>query len=906
MKRRWLLGGVVGLVVAIVVTLVVVAPAKRVSGEAVAADPADAAAQALDQLAGLDDVELTGWVRTATAQRLHADIVATKDGAQAIVRDEAAGLAEFVVDGDRAAIKANAAWWLNTVPAYQQDFSDKWVKADDSMGFPVSALADLSGDRIRARLADRAADADWTATPVVFQDGRPAMALSLGAAPADQDDAEDPGWRVFVTPTDPPGLLGIGGPLLAKVDRLVGQPDGRGYPDVEFATTRPTTSCRDQADKKVEETAPTIPDLPRPEVPDVDERPELQGQVLAPGGVCMSPVCPFTVRLMNVGNAPGVGTVMITSSSGPPMTAPLNLPPGGQFSTVYNAPNPAPPSPNGRVTVSIIVQAFAQVTSLAGPDIDAGKRLNDRGVDPNNPMPGKPAAMGPGITDILDRLTSNAPLVGVRKQDVVADAERVLGAALDAGLATLLRQLVSSPALRYANDSARTPLLDLFTKAARGKPLEQAVALRTLKLLAALTNGKPAPATADTAPVHVEANGVVVDDTTKHAYAVGGLRGGLKGQQGVDGLYDEIERARGLLDEDGVVPPGYPKVVDVTIRGAEPDTLGIRNRSQLRDVLRDARPKGRPFADVLLADDGTPAVNGLTIISPTSGLPGRGAQGGAFVFDGADLTALGQKKDEHLPEVPPESIDPHFTPYTSQHTFEGDASDPNDSTGGGHGYGVGAADKTEYPKSWTRPVVDERAVEVVNRAIANKRAGNANDGDTTTADGTTIGPPQDNKNQMDVEVGSWQVHGTSNGIELEITLLQDGTIVSAYPTGNVADKNGLLQPYDTIADPANPELPYLNPSKPPGKPRAELPQPGNPGKTKDYAVQQPERPQYRRVGADGKPEWVYRGEAKPGGPKQTGVPVEVTRDQNGRHKKTTKKAPPKPADPPPMVCRPTT
>ena len=46
----------------------------------------------------------------------------------------------------------------------------------------------------------------------------------------------DTGWRVFVTPTSPPRLLGIGGPLLAEVDRLAGtgQPDGRAYPDVEL------------------------------------------------------------------------------------------------------------------------------------------------------------------------------------------------------------------------------------------------------------------------------------------------------------------------------------------------------------------------------------------------------------------------------------------------------------------------------------------------------------------------------------------------------------------------------------------------------------------------------------------------------------------------------------------------
>ena len=86
------------------------------------------------------------------------------------MRDETGGVAEIVTAGDRAAIKANAAWWLNTVPAYQQDHTDRWAKADDTMGFPVSALNGLSGKGIR-ELVTASSDVDWTATPEVFHDG---------------------------------------------------------------------------------------------------------------------------------------------------------------------------------------------------------------------------------------------------------------------------------------------------------------------------------------------------------------------------------------------------------------------------------------------------------------------------------------------------------------------------------------------------------------------------------------------------------------------------------------------------------------------------------------------------------------------------------------------------------------
>jgi hypothetical protein len=884
MKQRRLVGGVLGLVIVLAVTLVIVTPARKVAGAAVAADPVGAATHALDQLAGMADVELSGWVGTQTAQRLHVDVVATTDGVQAVVKDEAGGAAEIVAGEKNAAIKANSAWWLNTVPAYQQDYTDKWVKADDTMGFPVSVLGGLSGTEIRRLVTARSAG--WTATPTMFQASRPAMELTRG----------DTGWRVYVTPTDPPSLLGIGGPLLAKPDRLTGQADGRTFPDAELGVGEPGTDCRDQTGKTVDQTEPTIPDLPAPEVSDPDERPELEGQVTAPGGICMSPVCPFTVLVMNIGNAAGVGTVLITSSSGPPVTAPLNLPPGGEFTTVYNAPNPAPPSEGGRVTVTITVQAFAQVTSLAGPDIDAGKRLHDRGVDPDNPVPAKPSATGPGVTGIMDGLTSGAPVLGVRRQDdVIAAARLLLGDALDAGLTALLDQLVHAPALRYGADPTRTPLIDLFKKAAKGKPAEQELALRTLKVLLSLTQGNSAPGS-----VYVQENGVIVDDLTKHAYVIGQLKGGLDAQQSVDGLYDEIEKARGLLDAKGVVPDGYAKVVEVDIRGTQAGSLGVKTRAGIRDVLRDGRPKGKSFRDVLL-EDGEPAVDTLQIVSPSSGLPNRGAQGGALVFDQHDLIALGQKKDTSLPATPPTTLQPHFTPYTSQHTWEGDTPDEHDETGGGHGYGVGAPEKTEYPQTWTQPVAEDRAIEVVQRAIANKQQGNENDGDGTSADGTTIGRPIDNKNQMDVEVGSWVVHGVSNGVELEITVLQDGTIASAYPTGRVTDASGVLQPYESIKNPADPNLPFQNPKLPPGAPKAELENP-NTGKTKGYSVSQTQRPQYLRVGADGEPEWVYRGTAQPGGGNNPTVEVEVTRAQDGRHKKTIETTPPKPADPPPVVC----
>ncbi len=236
----------------------------------------------------------------------------------------------------------------------------------------------------------------------------------------------------------------------------------------------------------------------------------------APGGICYSALCPFTVTVSNSGGMAAVGTLMITSSSGGPMTVPVNIAPRGQFSTTYNAPNPAPPSPNGSVTVPIYVQAFTQVTSFAGPDVDAGKRLDDRGVDPNNPLPGNPSAYGPDVTRFLDRTTANVPVAGLTRQpdgdQVIETARNMVSDGISSRLFDTLLQLVNSPALRYGDDVTRSPLPDLVQQAADdSSPADAQQARRMLDLLKRLTAGRPPPATPDQAPVHVE-DGVIYDD----------------------------------------------------------------------------------------------------------------------------------------------------------------------------------------------------------------------------------------------------------------------------------------------------------------------------------------------------------------------------------------------------------
>jgi hypothetical protein len=888
MKRRWLLGGVLGLVVLVAAALVLLAPPERLPGQAIAVDPSSAAGEALGQLAELRDIHLTGTVGADNGQQLDVDIVVLGGDAQALVRDDAGGVAEFVVRDDEAAVRANAVWWRNTVPGFVQDYSDKWVKADDTVGFPVYDLLDLAGDRLEKRLADP--KAEWTATPTAFGDGQPAMALSKG----------ETGWTVYVSPTSPPRLLGIAGPVLGEPDRLTrGAKQTPSYPTGLLTTAKPDGPCRDRATRQLDDNVPAPADLPQPEVPATDQRPDLFADVSAPGGICYSPMCPFTVTVTNSGGMAAVGTLVITSSSGGPMTVPVNIAPRGQFSTTYNAPNPAPPSPNGRVTVPIYVQAFTQVTALAGPDVDAGKRLDDRGIDPNNPVPGAPSAYGPDVTRFLDQTTRSVPVQGLAHQpdgdQVIETARQMVADGISSRLFDTLVQLINSPALRYGDDVTRSPLPALVQKAADdSSPADAQQARRTLDLLKRLTAGRPPPATPDQAPVHVE-DGIVYDDANKLAYRPAVITGkGNTGQALVTALGD----AAAELDQK--VPQGHATVIELYVHGQSAG-LGNVSRAQFRDQLRTATHQGTRVKDVLLDASGKPLVTAVSVINTASGQPDKGGTNGTYLFDADDLTALGQTKEQNPPATLPAGVPPRFTEWSRQHTLGGDTFDTNTPLdSGGHRHGTGVPGKTEFPQAWTDADIERAAVELVNRA--NQNAANGTTYPQGTADHTWTSDPRDNKNQMRVSVWGWTYRGTVNGVEMEVTVLQDGTLM-AYPTGNIADPSGRLVPAPD--DPTRADLPYVNPggegspiAKPTTPNKAQLPVSGR-------QVEVALRPTGRTVWVrpttpGGQGQWRTPGIAKP--PSGPAVNVTVTTDQDGDRPRTDVAAPTQAPPPAPTVC----
>lgn len=89
---------------------------------------------------------------------------------------------------------------------------------------------------------------------------------------------------------------------------------------------------------------------------------------------------------------------------------PVSVTAGGNAPFSSRVNNPAQAC---RVTCTreFTVTVFMQITSIAGPNLDEGRKLKERGIDPNNPVPGTRAATGPEINTVMEVL-SRTPHAG--------------------------------------------------------------------------------------------------------------------------------------------------------------------------------------------------------------------------------------------------------------------------------------------------------------------------------------------------------------------------------------------------------------------------------------------------------------------------------------------------------------
>ncbi|RLK62384.1 hypothetical protein [Actinokineospora cianjurensis] len=434
-SRRAPLGVVVLALLAVVLVAVFTGP-NVVVGRAGEVPAADLGATALAQLARLDDLRLRGTLDTEGGVGLGIDLVALAGGeTTATVTDGAGGVATFVAVDDKVVVNANNAWWLNTVPVYAHQIGGKWVKATEEMGFPIGMLTALSGKRLRELVTGD----DWTATPTVYVDGTPAVALSPRGSP----------WTVYLSTEGGTRLLGIGGPLAATGEKLRGQPGGQAsnFPYALVSTSGVDDPCRQRTDRALTDARQQAATAPvPPPMPEVGHGPDIS-VTLVPTGTCMTPSCPTPVDIRNAGDEAATGMVSVFSTSGGGGALPITVGPMQSVQQVFQVLNPAS-SCTQTCTRPYTVTAFAQLTGIAGPDLDTGKRLHDRGVDPNRPVPSRPEVAGPDVNSVIDKLSTPGPAVaGFAKQDdpLLDDVIALVRNSGDARLLSLLTVLARHP-----------------------------------------------------------------------------------------------------------------------------------------------------------------------------------------------------------------------------------------------------------------------------------------------------------------------------------------------------------------------------------------------------------------------------------------------------------------------------
>ncbi|GAA2681496.1 MULTISPECIES: EndoU domain-containing protein [Actinosynnema] len=769
----------VALATAFLLVLGLVAPPTAVPGSASTVDAERLSGEVLRGLAEAPELHLVGDLRTASGAPLELDVAVLADGRlSAIVDDDAGGTAEFAVVGDRAVVRANRAWWVNTLPAAADTSADRWVQADDNSGFPVGMLGALSGTALGALVAQRTEDSGWRITADELDDGTPVSSLTTN----------DGVWTVQATLDDPPRLVGLRGPLAAGVRKFAGGTRATTYSDVSLRTERPDSGCRERAEKELAEAAPDIEAAPPPPQPVAPQDVPSVAVTIVSTGVCMTPVCPTPVTVTNTGKVQVAGSLMVSSSSGGGGVFPVALPPGGSATSTAVVTNPASTCTR-TCTVPYQVSAFVQVQS-AGVDLDRGKRLHDRGIDPNDPIPGNGKAKGPDVLAAIDGLVKGlvAP-PGFGRTDPVAAQNAVVLGTIEAYLGNALlhkaRQVLDSNALVPTTDVNQHPLVVLAAQFDASAPndVDGAEAARKtfllLHRLATEQNRQPGTLT-----VH---NGALVDRQTARAYSVAGLSPGDKpgGRHSLGSSVDRAERA--LTTALSRFPEDTTNVL-VLHADQTAEVIGPANRSAALRFLED--PKLFP----LVTD---PAVTELIITNDRSKVLGDPRYPEAYVFDGADLAALRATFDPSArPATPP--ANPTLNPVNRRHVTTGDPFDPttpeSKQDSGGHSAGAGVADKTEFPIGWSDADVEQAVLAVI----------------AAPASPPTSRPAG---NHMGRQQWGWVYRGkaTVNGItvELEVIVLEDGQIRTAYPT--------------ETPDPSKPEwdptVVFRNPAKAPDTPQ---------------------------------------------------------------------------------------
>ncbi|KAA2261100.1 hypothetical protein F0L68_18750 [Solihabitans fulvus] len=825
------------------------------AGSPVAVDAKLVSGKALDGLGALADVKLTGEVYTDDGVPLHVDIVTLATGdTSAIVTDPGGGAAEFLVTKNSASVKANNTWWLDTIPAFAQTLADKWVKADDSMGFPVGMLGALGGRQLADTIRKGTTGKPWTAQSVTYRDGTPALALTTASG----------GWTVYVSTTDQPAVLGISGPLAAGPVKLRAQlpTSAGGYSRTDLRVAPADDPCKKTANSKVEEAKPQAVAAPAPpEPPSVAHGPRVSISI-PPIPTCVDvPACAVTIIVNNGGDRPATGTVQYSASSGGGGASPVAAPPGGSASLSFMATNPAA-SCTQTCDRQYTVEAM-YLDMSAGSDLDTGKSLHDRGIDPNRPIADEPGVSGPEINKLVNGLAGTLPQASGLVNQGASKENQVIyqrtKAAHRKRVVKIVEDLLQHGAAFTTPPGGKHPIAEILDASdAATTDDDRASWVGALSLLAGLVydpNRQPGT-------VSVQ-NGFVVDDQYQRIYAVASVAGqetNKKSQPNVPlptnqdlfrSLNTQLQRAVDSLSA-ATLKPTYARVAYLGF-GPNAGPLSSWSLTQLLDHFAAQASASVPSPRSLLTDkSGKLRIGELVVANERSrDVKADPRYGGAYVLDNPILrrmTVVAQ------PNAPPTTPPPVTSLYRSdvnrQHARGGDLPDPTDlsirpSVSGGHQGGTGAAEKTEYPLSWGEAEIAEAERQVMAN---NQPVG---------------GQPLLIPNEYGTPEWGWHYKGvaTVNGtpVDLDMFVFADGGLRTSYPDGkstvNTNFANG-----KPITDPT---IVFTNPSPPAQKPPGTL--------KRETAL-----PKFDRSTES----WTHVGKDKGGNTKK------VVRDKNGQDTET--------------------
>ncbi|WP_026423914.1 EndoU domain-containing protein [Actinokineospora inagensis] len=769
-RRRGPLACVVIAVVAAVLVAAFTGPV-RVSGSPRATAAADLGTTALAQLAQLHDVRLRGTLETESGVPLDVDIVTLASGdTTATVSDGAGGVATFAAVGGKVVVNGNNAWWLNTVPVYAYQIAGKWVQATENMGFPIGMLTALSGKQ----LGEKFAGDDWAAKPTVYVDGTPAVALSPKDSP----------WTIYLSTEGGTRLLGIGGPLAAAGEKLREQPGGtaQSFPTGLVSASAVDDPCKQRTDKALTDAKQQAATAPAaPPVPEANHGPAIE-VTLVPTGTCMTPACPTPIEVTNSGDEPAQGTLSVTSTSGGGGDLPISVGPGQTVQQSVSVVNPAS-SCTETCTRSYTVTAFAQVTSVAGPDLDTGRRLHDRGVDPNRPVPGQPGLAGPDVNSVIDKLSTPGPAVaGFQANGDLLD--QVIALVRDSGdgrVLSLLAVLAKNPAIAVAADQP-SPVVALAQTAVRGNRVKQLGARQALSLLAQLA--QDAGRQPNTLRVDHD---LILDSQNKRVYSIASVTNPDNRAQRV---YDAADA--GIKAFTTVDTTGYAKVLVLDFGDSYPE-YGQVHRKTLVDLLSKLTTGGsQRLTDLLRDPSGQPVVTELMVANK---LTRESVPGGRYEFTADDLRAMVYQRAATTPTRKPTSSDLVYTQANLDHMLHGDPYDPANpgkQYPGGHLGGAGGPGKTEFPKAWTVDDIKAAIAQVVDRA------------NTVDGQANPTAAPRADVNHMNARVWSWRFLGqaTVKGItaELDLYIYDGGTFRNGYPSLRAGGPNHALTRDDVFVN----------------------------------------------------------------------------------------------------------